>query len=81
MSDTMASQTRKATCLCGTKAAKSPRRGRRFYRHKCPHGEWCGGGSRFAQIRCKECRAEKVAKMKANDEGYQRRLNRKGGLR
>ena len=70
-------QTRKATCLCGRKAAKYPRRGRRFYRHKCPHGQWCGCGSRFEGIRCKECVAERVAKMKANDEGYQRHLKSK----
>jgi len=74
--ETVTHQTRKATCLCGTKAKLYPRRNRRRYRHKCPHGSWCGHGRRVSQITCKECVAERVAKMKANDEGYQRHLNR-----
>jgi hypothetical protein len=67
-------------CKCGTAARKMPRCGKRRYRHKCPHGNWCAFGHRLvgwhavSNIHCRECKKESLARRLTNDEGYQRML-------
>ncbi len=51
-------------CICGrTDVRKMPRSGKRRYRHKCPHGEWCVAGhpllgTHANHPQCKKCLAE-----------------------
>lgn len=52
--------------MCGKEVAKRPRCNKLRFRHKCPHGKWCGqgerlvGGHSFAprhSPNCEHCRA------------------------
>lgn len=44
-------------CRCGTVAKKLPRRGKRRFRHKCPHGVWCDFGHPIKGVHAVENRA------------------------
>lgn len=65
MSDTSQATTDRCP-MCGKEVAKRPRCAKLRFRHKCPHGKWCGQGEKLVGAHsfaprhspnCEKCRA------------------------